>query len=196
MIMRHSVVEFAVIFFALLSFSDPLRAQEGPYADASFQGISVSFEGADYQLEYRRYPEPYAVDLSGLAGDRGTPFGVARGFWRALAAGQNYDAVAAHTLTVAGQPGLRPVDEVGHMAAARDILGGGVRLYGEIAYGDYRIFVYRYPNSISRDLGLPVRRFGDRYFVVTDLVESDPLARRMSALRWDIDRLAAEHPTR
>jgi hypothetical protein len=82
------------------------------------------------------------------------------------------------------------------MAAARDILGGGVRLYGEIAYGDYRIFVYRYPKTIPRNLGLPVRRFGARYFVVTDLVEADPLARRMSALRWDIDRGAAEHPLR
>lgn len=189
------------IVIALLSFSVPglsgsLRAQEGPYADVSFQQISISFEGVDYQLEYRRYPEPHAVDPSGPSGDRGTPFGAARGFWRALAAGRNYDAVAAHTLTAAGQPAPRPADEAGHMATARDVLGGGVRLYGEIAYGDYRIFVYRYPKSIPRNLGLPVRRFGDRYFVVTDLVEADPLAGRLSALRWDIDRLAAEHPAR
>ena len=91
---------------------------------------------------------------------------------------------------------MRSADKAGHMATAHEILGGGVLLYGEIGYGDYRIFVYRYPKSIPRNLGLAVRRFGARYFVVTDLVEADPLARRMSALRWDIDRLAAEHPPR
>lgn len=194
--MNRVAVFLTLVFLALPGVSGPLRAQESPYGDVSFQEILVGLDEADYKLEYRRYPEPHAVDLSGPAGDRGTPFGTARGFWLALVAGESYDAVAAHTLTATGQPAPRPAYEAGHMDAARDILGGGVRLYGEIAYGEYVIFVYRYPKSIPRNLGLPVRRFGDRYFVVTNLVEADPLAKRLSALRWDIDRLAAEHPPR
>jgi hypothetical protein len=82
------------------------------------------------------------------------------------------------------------------MDTAHAILAGGVLLYGEIIYGDYHIFIYRYPKSIPRNLGLPVRRFGNRYYVVPNLVDVDPLAGRMSALRWDMDRLRAEHPAK
>ena len=194
--MSRLTVVPAALALACLAIFGPLRAQESPHREIPFRDVRVSLDGIDYRLEYRGYPEPYAVGLPGPAGATDTAFGAARAFWRALATGPGYDAVAAHTRTATGQPAPRPADESGHMATARDILGGGVLLFGEIAYGDYRIFVYRYPKSIPRNLGLAVRRFGARYFVVTDLVEADPLARRMSALRWDIDRLAAEHPPR
>ena len=194
--MQRLTILFAVLLLPSPGISGPLRAQDTPHREIPFQEVRVDLDGIGYRLEYRRYPEPYMVDLSEPAGTPDTAFGAARAFWLALAAGPDYDAVAAHTQTAAGQPAPRPTDEAGHMATAREILGGGVLLYGEIAYLDYRFFVYRYPKSIPRNLGLPVRRFGARYFVVTDLVEADPLAGRMSALRWDIDRLAAEYPPR
>jgi hypothetical protein len=194
--MRCLTIVFALLLPAGPGACGPLRAQESPYDGVPFREIRVGLEGEAYQLEYRHYPEPHAVDLSAPGGGTGTAFGTARAFWWALVTGPDYDAVAVHTRTAAGQPAPRPADESGHMEVARDILSGGVQLYGEIAYGEYRIFVYRYPKSIPRNLGLPVRRFGERYFVVTDLVEADPLANRMSAFRWDIDRLAAEHPAR
>ena len=169
-------------------------AQQSTTGLKPFQDIRVTLDGAEYRLAFRPYPEPRRVDLSAQVTEAHPPLAPARAFWRALASGKDYDAVAAHTRTVAGQPAPRPADEKGHMEVARNILAGGVLLFGEIVYGEYRIFIYRYPNSIPRNLGLPVRRFGERYFVVTDLVEADPLAKRLSALRWDVDRLAREHP--
>jgi hypothetical protein len=192
--MRRLTVVLALLLLAWPGTSVLLRAQESPHGGIPFREIRIGLDGEEYRLEYRRYPELHAVDLSESGGDRGTPFGTARAFWHALATGPDYDAVAVHTLTAAGQPAPRPADEQGHMKIARGILAGGIQMNGEIAYGEYLIFIYRYPKSIPRDLGLPVRRFGEQYYVVTDLVNADPLARRMSALKWDIDRLAAEHP--
>ena len=88
------------------------------------------------------------VDLSEPAGTPDTAFGAARAFWLALAGGPDYDAVAAHTRTATGQPAPRPTDEAGHMATAREILGGGVLLYGEIAYLDYRFSACRCAGSV------------------------------------------------
>lgn len=176
-----------------LLFFWPAAAQDSPNARIPFEAIKVKFDGQGYDLGYRRYPEPFAVKLLGSAGNPDSAYGSTRGFWLALATGTDYDAVAAWTRDVDGKPSPRPPDEAAHMNAAREILAGGVLLLGEIVYGDYRIFIYRYPKSIPRNLGLPVRRFGNRYYVVTNLVDVDPLAKRMSALRWDMDRLRAEH---
>lgn len=176
-----------------LSFFSPAAAQDSPNAQVPIEAIKVRVDGKNYDLGYRRYPEPFAVGLSGSEGDPDSVYGCARGFWIALATGTDYDAVAAWTRNVDGKPSPRPPDEAAHMNAAREILAGGVLLSGEIIYGDYRIFIYRYPKSIPRNLGLPVRQFGIRYYVVTNLVDVDPLAKRMSALRWDMDRLLAQH---
>lgn len=180
-------------FVGLLLFL-PAAAQDSPHAGIPLEAIEVNLDGQSYGLGYRRYPEPFAVEMSGSAGNPDSAYGSARGFWLALAMGLDYDAVAAWTRAVDGKSSPRPSDEAAHMNTAREVLAGGVLLFGEIDYGDYRIFIYRYPKSIPRNLGLPVRRFGNRYYVVTNLVEADPLAKRMSALRWDMDRLRAEHP--
>jgi len=185
-----------VSHFAGLFLLGPAAAQDSPHAGIPLEPVTVNLDGRGYGLGYRRYPEPFAVKLSGPADNPDSAYGSAHGFWLALATAADYDAVAAWTRDADGKPSARPSNEAAHMDTAHAILAGGVLLYGEIVYGDYHIFIYRYPKSIPRNLGLPVRRFGNRYYVVPNLVDVDPLAGRMSALRWDMDRLRAEHPAK
>ncbi len=53
----------------------------------------------------------------------------------------------------------------------------------------------RYAKSIPRNLGIAIRRFDDLdHVVVQDLVLHSPLARALSAARWDVDKLKAKYP--
>ena len=82
--MRRFAIVLAWLLLAWPGVSGPLRAQEDPYGDVSFQEISVGLDGKEYRLEYRRYPEPHTVDLSAPEGQRGTAFGTAHAFWFGL----------------------------------------------------------------------------------------------------------------
>lgn len=80
------------------------------------------------------------------------------------------------------------------MAAIQTILAGDILICGEILYGDYTIYIYRYTKSIKRPLDLPIRKFDGPYAVVQDLVPTDPIAARFSALRYDIEALKKRYP--
>ncbi len=158
--------------------------------------VTTHLKGRDYHFSYKMYANPVEADLRNAPVRQDTPFHTALSFFRTLAHMKRYDEILAIDRTYKGGAVAPPKDPARMMEAARTILKGGVILYGEIAHGESRIYIYRYKASIPRNLGLAVRKIGDRHFIIPDLIEGDGLARRLSALRWDVERLRALHPPR
>jgi hypothetical protein len=188
------VTAFSALVIVAVGWTGVARADDHPGAAATVERIVVQFEGRIYELDYRAYAEPWVVDHAATDGRLDSPYRTMLAFYHTLATMQDYGESVALTRQHDGAPGEVYGDPAEQLAAAHEILSGKVLIYGEIVYGDNHIFIYRYEKSIPRNLGLAIRKFGDAYYVVQDLVNVDPLIRRLSALRWDVERLSREHP--
>lgn len=184
----------AALVIVAPGLTDALRADEDPGATVPVERVRARFEGRIYELDYRAYPEPWVVDHAMADGRLDTPYRTMLTFFHTLATMRDYRESIALTRRHDGAPGEMYGDPAEQLAAAHEILSGKVLIYGEIDYGDDHIFIYRYEKSIPRNLGLAIRRFGDAFYVVQDLVNADPFVARLSALRWDVERLAKEYP--
>ena len=184
----------AALIFAVSNWTPTARADEHPGASAPVERIRVQIEDRISELDYRAYAEPWVVDHAAADGRLDSPYRTMLAFYHTLATMQDYGESVALTRQHDGAPGEVYGDPAEQLAAAHEILSGKVLIYGEIVYGDHHIFIYRYEKSIPRNHGLAIRKFGDAYYVVQDLVNVDPLIRRLSALRWDVERLSREHP--
>lgn len=171
-------------------------ADDDPEPSRPMISVTTHLKGHDYNFTYKMYAKPVIVDVGPSKVRQDTPFHTALSFFRVLKHMASYDEVLAIERTNKGGQTTPPKDTAGMMKAAKTILNGDIILYGEIAYGENRIYIYRYKASIPRNLGLAVRKIGGQHFIITDLVLNDGLARRLSALRWDVDRLRELHPPR
>jgi hypothetical protein len=193
---RHLIPFMGLLALAVVTETWPsgVSADNHPGARMAFETLRASYQGRTYEIQYRGYAEPWQVDHGAASGRLESPFETMLAFFHTLATMQDFSESIALARRHDGSPGVLRGDPAQQLQAARTILSGKVLLHGEIIYGDYHIFVYRYEKSIPRNLGLPLRRFGDEFYVVQDLVEVDPFAARLSALRWDVERLLREHP--
>jgi len=190
-------VKFGVRYFCLLVVAMwPALALAGGHArtvDAA-QPVKLTYNGKNYNFKYRGYRTPWVLDFATATGKRDTPFATLLGYYRTMKTMTDYEALMPYLRRANGKAGEKPQNVAQQMKAIETILAGDVLIFGEILYRDYTIYIYRYTKSIKRHLGLPIRKFGDRYFVVQDLVQADPLAARFSALRYDIDALKKRYP--
>ena len=171
-------------------------AGDAPHRDRPIETVAVSIEGSDYSFGYRAYPEPLVLDLAQASGARDMPYHTLVNYHRALSQVTDHAAEIAPFLRKAGgEPGAPPPDEAQHNAAARQILSGDILISGEIHLEAYTIFITRYAKSIPRNLGIAIRRFeGPDYVVVQDLILHSPLAKALSAARWEVAKLTAKYP--
>jgi hypothetical protein len=198
----HRVTAAIALVAATLCFgagapSKGALAAENPNAALPVERVEVRLEEQDFAFDYRAYPEPMALDLDQASGGQDTPYDTLLSFYNVLASIETYDEIVPYGRLANGEIDPPPADIPRFIEAAHTVLTGGeVLIFGEILYREYTIYVYRLTKSIKRHLGLPIRKFGDRYFVVKDLVLADDLAKRLSALRWNVDELKAKHPPR
>lgn len=171
-------------------------AGDAPYAEVPIETVVVRIDGVGHSFGYRAYPEPVVLDLAEAGGARDTPFHNLMSYHRALARVTDWNAEIAPLVRLAsGVPGTPPADEARHNAAARQILSGDILVSGEIHLEAYTIFITRYAKSIPRNLGIAIRRFeGPDYAVVQDLILHSPLAKALSAARWEVTKLKAKYP--
>jgi hypothetical protein len=165
-----------------------------PNAADPVEAVKLSYQGKDYNFQYRRYRQPWVLDLGMATGKRDTPFNTLLSYYRVMKTMTDYAALMPYLRRANGDAGEGPSDVAQRMAAIKMILAGDILIFGEILYGDYTIYIYRYAESIKRHLGLPIRKFDGHYAVVQDLVPSDPMAARFSALRYDIEALKKRYP--
>ncbi len=164
-------------------------------ADDPFESVRLTYEGQDYDFQYRGYGQPWVLDFGMATGKRDTPFQTLVSYYQAMKTMTEYAALMPYLRRSNGDAGEKPANVAQRMAAIETILAGDVLIFGEILYGDYTIYIYRYANStIERHFGLPVRKFDDGYAVVQDLVMTDAMAARFSALRYDIEALKKRYP--
>lgn len=183
-----------VCLFALAIWPGAAFADAHPNADDPVEPVKLTYEGKDYGFQYRGYRQPWVLDLGMATGKRDTPFHTLVSYYQVMKTMTDYGAVMTYLRRSNGDAGERPKDVAQQMAAIDTIMAGDVLIFGEILYGDYTIYIYRYTKSIKRHLGLPIRKFDDDYAVVQDLVLTDPLAARFSALRYDIKALKKRYP--
>ncbi len=165
-----------------------------PNANDPVEPIKLRYEGKDYGFQYRRYRQPWVLDLAMATGKRDTPFNTLLSYYQVMKTMTDYAALMPYLRRANGDAGEEPRDVAQQMAAIKTILAGDILIFGEILYGDYTIYIYRYTKSIKRHLGLPIRKFDGPYAVVQDLVLRDPMAARFSALRYDIEALKKRYP--
>lgn len=204
--MRRSFLALVPALILIPMHSSAAGAGDAPHRDRPIETVAVSIEGSDYSFGYRAYPEPLVLDLSQSSGAqssgaqssgaRDTPYHTLLSYHRALSQVTDWDTQIAPFLRKAGgEPGDPPPDEAQHNAAARQILSGDILIHGEIYLEAYTIFITRYAKSIPRNLGIAVRRFeGPDYAVVQDLILHSPLAKRLSAARWSVEKLKTKYP--
>ena len=171
------------------------RAGDAPHAGAAIETVTVRIEGEVFSFGYRPYPAPLTLDLTQATGARDTPYHTLLGYHHTLAGIGDFAEIEPFIRLADGAPGARPADVEQHNAAARQILSGDILIYGEIHLEAYTIFITRYAKSIPRNLGIAIRRFeGPGYVVVQDLILHSPLAKRLSAARWEVEKLKAKYP--
>jgi hypothetical protein len=187
---------WGVCLLALAIWPGTVLADAHPNANDPVEPVKLTYEGKDYTFQYRGYKQPWALDLGLATGKRDTPFHTLTSYYNTMKSMTDYDALMPYLRRSNGDAGEKPKDVARQMAAIKAILAGDVLIFGEILYGGYTIYIYRYTKSIKRHLGLPIRKFDDGYAVVQDLVVTDPLAARFSALRYDVERLKREYPAR
>lgn len=194
--MRRSFLALVPALILIPMHSPAAGAGDAPHRDRPIETVAVSLEGSDYSFGYRAYPEPLVLDLPQASGARDTPYHTLLSYHRALSQVTDWDTQLAPFLRKAGgEPGDPPPDEAQHNAAARQILSGDILIHGEIYLEAYTIFITRYAKSIPRNLGIAVRRFeGPDYAVVQDLILHSPLAKRLSAARWSVEKLKTKYP--
>jgi hypothetical protein len=158
--------------------------------------VVVRIDGVDHSFGARAYPAPLVLDLAQASGARDMPYHCLLSYHRALAQVTDWGAQIAPIVRLAtGAPGAPPADEEQHNAAARQILSGEIVIHGEIHLEAYTIFITRYAKSIPRNLGIAIRRFeGPDHVVVQDLILHSPLAKALSAARWEVAKLTAKYP--
>lgn len=183
-----------VRLFALAIWSGTAFADAHPNADDPVELVNLTYKGKVYSFQYRAYRQPWVLDLGMATGKRDTPFHTLVSYYQVMKTMTDYEAVMPYLRRRNGDAGEKPKDVMQQMAAINTIMGGDVLIFGEILYGDYTIYIYRYTKSIKRHLGLPIRKFDDGYAVVQDLVLVDPMAARFSALRYDIQALKKRYP--
>ncbi len=183
-----------VCLLALVIWPGTVFADAHPNADDPVEPVKLSYEGKDYGFQYRRYRQPWVLDTGMATGKRDTPFNTLLSYYQVMKTMTDYAALMPYLRRVNGDAGEEPKDVAQLMAAIKTILAGDILIFGEILYGDYTIYIYRYAKSIKRHLGLPIREFDGTYAVVQDLVPSDPMAARFSALRYDIEALKKRYP--
>ena len=183
-----------VCLFALANWPGTAFADAHPSADDPVELVELTYEGKDYGFRYRGYKQPWVLDLGMATGQRDTPFHTLVSYHQVLKTMTDYGAVMTYLRRSNGDAGEKPKDVAQQMAVIDTIMSGDVLIFGEILYGDYTIYIYRYTKSIKRHLGLPIRKFDGPYAVVQDLVPSDPMAARFSALRYDIEALKKRYP--
>ena len=183
-----------VCLLALAIWSGTAFADAHPNADDPVEPVRLTYEGKDYDFQYLGYGQPWVLDLSMATGNRDTPFHTLVSYYQVMKTMTDYGALMPYLRRSNGDAGERPIDVAQQMAAIEMILAGDVLIFGEILYGDYTIYIYRYTNSIKRHLGLPIRKFDDGYAVVQDLVQTDPMAALFSALRYDIEAIKERYP--
>ncbi len=189
------IVVASAFFLAAPALFCAARAAAEPYPEIAVDQVAVRIDGQDHAFGHRDYPKPVVLDLKQATGARHTPYHTLLSYLRVLANIADFAEIAPYVRLSNGDPGKWPDDARAHNQAARDILSGNIIVSGEIVYGDYRIYITRFAKSIPRNSGVAIRRFGGaEHYVVQDLINSSPLIHRLSALRWDVARLEAEHP--
>jgi hypothetical protein len=180
----------------LFLFPTPAWAGDAPHAGVPIETVVVRIDGVDHSFGARAYPAPLVLDLAQASGARDTPYHCLLSYHRALAQVTDWGAQIAPIVRLAtGAPGAPPADEAQHNAAARQILSGDIVIHGEIHLDTYTIFITRYAKSIPRNLGIAIRRFeGPDHVVVQDLILHSPLAKALSAARWEVAKLTAKYP--
>lgn len=183
-----------ICLLALAIWPGTAHPDAHPNAGDPVEPVELRYEGKDYGFQYRRYRRPWVLDLGMATGRRDTPFNTLLSYYRVMKTMTDYAALMPYLRRANGDAGEEPKDVAQLMAAIKTILAGDILIFGEILYGDYTIYIYRYAKSIERHLGLPIREFDGGYAVVQDLVPSDPMAARFSALRYDIEALKKRYP--
>ena len=172
-----------ICLLALVIWPGTVFADAHPNAADPVEPVKLSYEGRDYDFRYRRYRQPWVLDLGMATGKRDTPFNTLLGYYQVMKTMTDYAALMPYLRRANGDAGEGPRDVAQQMAAIKLILAGDILIFGEILYGDYTIYIYRYTKSIKRHSGLPIREFDGAYAVVQDLVPTDRMAARFSALR-------------
>ncbi len=185
---------WGVCLLALAIWPGTAFADTHPNANDPVELVKLTYEGKDYVFQYRGYSQPWVLDFDIATGKRDTPFNTLVSYYQVMKTMADYGALMPYLRRSNGDAGERPIDLAQQMAAIEAILEGDILIFGEILYGDYTIYIYRYSNSIKRHLGLPIRKFADGYAVVQDLVQTDPMAALFSALRYDIEALKNRYP--
>ncbi len=192
--MRRLIV-FVAGVLGVLPLPGAITADYHPGASAPAETVRVRIKDRDYSFAYRKYDPPLTLDLTQATGRRDTPFRMLNTYYRVFRDAQKYEDIAPYARMHNGDPGPEPPDKKAHMAQARKILSGPILIYGEIEYGAYTIYIYRYEDSaLKRHSGLPMIKAGGAYVVIKDLVNVDDLAHRLSALRWNVERIKELHP--
>ena len=190
-------VKFGVRYFCLLAVAmSPALALAGGHAKTvdAVEPVKLTYNGKNYNFKYRGYRKPWVLDFAKATGKRDTPFATLLGYYQTMKTMTEYTTLMPYLRRANGDGGEKPKNTAPLMKAIETILAGDVLIFGEILYGDYTIYIYRYTKSIKRHFGLPIRKFGERYFIVQDLVQADPLAARFSALRYNIEALKKRYP--
>lgn len=152
---------------ALLIWPGVVFANAHLIAGDPIESIELTYEGKNYDFQYRGYKQPWVLDLGMATGKRDTPFNTLVSYYQAMKTMTDYAALMPYLRRSNGDAGEAPVDVAQLMAAIETILAGDILIFGEILYRDYTIYIYRYTKStIERHLGLPIRKFGDGYAVV------------------------------
>lgn len=196
--MRRLIV-FLIVFLAIvlgvLALPDPATADYHPGASIPAETVRVRVKDRDYVFTYRKYAQPLTLNLSKATGKRDTPFRMLNTYFRVFRDSEKYEDMQSYGRMHNGEPGPEPPDKAAYVKTARKILSGRILIYGEIEYGAYTIYIHRYENSaLKRFSGLPMIKADGIYVVIKDLVNVDDLARRLSALRWDVARIKKLHP--
>ena len=192
--MRRLIV-FVAGVLGVLALPLPATADYHPGASAPAETVRVRIKDRDYTFAYRKYDQPLTLDLSKATGKRDTPFRMLNTYYRVFRDARTYEEMQPYGRMHNGEPGPEPPDKAAYVKTAREILSGPILMYGEIEYGPYIIYIYRYEKtSLKRHSGMPMIKDGDAYVAIKDLVNVDDLASRLSALEWNVERIKKLHP--
>lgn len=153
--------------------------------------LSFRTAGVEYAVEYVPYAEPRVLDLEQATGAWSTPWNALLSYHAAMLSVETIDEFREHQRLDDGSPAPAHMQDEQLVAAARDILAGDVTIYGEVAWDDTTIFLYRYERGVPALGGLPFRRFDGEYRLVKDLTVQQPLFRELSVADWDVPAVHA-----
>ncbi len=155
----------------------------------AFEVVKLKYKDQIYSLQYKKYKQPMVLNLDENTGNRDTPFNTLLSYFSVLRNMKEYDEFALYQRMSSGKQTPEPKDIPSFMADAQTVLSGNIMIFGEILFEDYHIYIYRFSKSIQRHSGLPIKKFNNIYFIVTDLALTSDIIREISSNEYDMEQL-------